>query len=191
MSSSQSIPKHKRSKQSDSRKTAFKKKVAGESPKQLLKEKEDDETLSSISYTDETRGMQRYTETEDETGEEKEMLSTEWKHVNDGINRHSTQNSEKKANLCEEQKKEGDVEKYGKQSSTDEKALRSNTCVKESVLEVEEVVEEEEEDREKGDEDEKSSVSENSSKGEEIESNQERNVNKGFTLDLESNIQDR
>ncbi|KAF5895371.1 glutamic acid-rich protein-like, partial [Clarias magur] len=194
LSSSQSIPnhkKHKRSQQPNSRKT-----VAGESPKQLLKENDDNKTLSSISDTDETRRMQRYTETEDEG---KEMLSTGEKHVNEEANRYSTQNYEKKPNLCDEQNKEGEVEEtYREQSSTDGEAKkgessRSDTCVKKSVFEEVEgrvVEEEEEEDAEKGNEDEKSSVSQRSSKGEQIESDQERNVNKGFALDLESNIQD-
>ncbi|XP_053091599.1 LOW QUALITY PROTEIN: high mobility group nucleosome-binding domain-containing protein 5, partial [Pangasianodon hypophthalmus] len=219
ISDGQSVPKpkqQKRNQQSNQRKTAFKtSKVAVDSPKQRVKENKDDgnpikETLTSISCTVETEGMQRY-EKKDEAEEEEEKFSTVEKQVNGVANRYSTENQEKRASRCEERDKEGEVEeRYGEQSSTveeeaqEEENLRSNTSAKESLLEEMGSVreseaeeegegEEEEEDGEKGDEDEKSRASGRGSKEDDNESYQEGNYNEVLASGSETsekNIQD-
>lgn len=217
ISDSQSVPnhkKHKRTQHSNGRKTAFKtSNIAIDSSKQLVKENEDDGkpiegTLTSISCTVETGGMQIY-EKMDETEAEEELLSIGEKQVNEVANRYSTENQEKTASLCEEQDKEGEAEGiYGEQSSTDEEEakkeepLRSNTSAKESLLEEVDSVreseaeeggmgEQEEGDGEKGDEDEEGRASGRRSKVDGNESDQHGKYNEVLASVSEGNIQDR
>lgn len=217
ISDSQSVSnhkKHKRNQQSNGRKTAFKtSNVTVDSSKQS--ENEDDDggkptegILTSVSCTVETGHMQRY-EKMDETEEKEELLSIGEKQMNEVVNRYSTENQTKRASLCEERDKEGDIEGiYGEQNRTDEEEakkeepLRSNAAVKEALPEEVESMkeseaeeggmgEQEEEDGEKGDEDEKGRASRRRSKEDDNESDQEGNYNEVLASSSERDIQDR
>ncbi|KAF4091461.1 hypothetical protein AMELA_G00037150 [Ameiurus melas] len=221
ISDCQSVPNHKKHQrslliscgESNGRiKNPFKtSKFAVDSPKQLEDENKDDGspiegTLTSISCTVETAGVQRH-ENKEEEEEEEDILSIGAKQVNEVANRYSTENREKSACLFEEQDKEGEVEeRCREQSSTHEEEaqevepLRSNTSVKESLLdEVESVREseaeeggtgEEEEDGEQGYEDEKIRASGRRSNKNDYEPDKEGNCNEVLVSGSEKSIQD-
>lgn len=197
ISDSQSVPNHKKHK----RKTALKtSKVAVDSRKQLVKEnKNSNPTEGTFASTSQvkTEGMQRY-EKKDETEEEKEILSTGEKQVNEAVNRYSTDNQGKRAILYEEQDKKGEDVERPERSSTAEEAAQEEESPHEDMESVRDrepekgrVGEEEEGDGGKGDGDEKSRSSGRMSKEDDNESYQEGHYSEALASDSERNIQDR
>lgn len=211
VSDSQSVSnrrKQKRNQQSNGRKSAIKTSKVTNYPKQLVKENKHEsnlieETHTSNCCTVKTGGMKIY---EDDTEKEEEILIPEEKRVNEMANRDSTENQGNRASLYEERVKNQEVvERYKEQDSIDEEeeeTLRSNTSVKESLLEEVNSVrgsetdggragEEQEEDGVRGDEDEKSRSSGQMNKEEDNESEQEGNCGEVLKSGSERSIQDR
>lgn len=205
---SQSIPNHKKQKRNEQWngvKTAFKTyKFAVDLPCAVdIKDYSNpsDKTLTGISCTVSTGGIQTY-EKNNET-EDEEILNTQEMQVNDMATRDSTANQVN--SLCKEWNKK---ERYREESSTDEKealeeeALRSITSVKESLLEgvdsvkeseadEEKAGEEEEEDRKTEDKDEKSKASGRRSKEDDNKDDYAGNYSEVLASESEKNIQDR
>ncbi|XP_060741808.1 glutamic acid-rich protein-like [Tachysurus vachellii] len=211
VSDSQSVSNHrkqKRNQQSNGRKSAFKTSKVTNYPKQLVKVNKHESNLIEERHTSncctvKTGRMKRY---EDDTEEEEEIFIPEEKRVNEMTNRDSTENHGNRASLYEElDKKKEVVERYREQDSLDEEeeeTLRSNTSVKESLLEEVNSVrgsetedggagEEQEEDGVRGDEDEKSRSSGQMNKEDHNESEQEGNYGEVLKSGSERSIQDR